>query len=201
LSFMTYARGLDALTGRARAKGHELMLHVPMQPHDPTWDPGPNTLESGLPQAELARRLEWALSRFDGYVGINNHMGSKFTGSLLGMAQVLAELKSRGLLFLDSVTSGSSVAAGLARRMGIAHASRDIFIDNEPENATSIRRQLAKLEEIARRRGRAVGIGHPHDATLEVLAEWLPEIERRGFVLVPISAIVRQNMKLAARTP
>lgn len=199
LSFMTYAKGLEALTSRARAQGHELMLHVPMEPRDPTWDPGPDALQGDLPQAELARRLDWALGRFDGYVGINNHMGSKFTGSLIGMAQVLAELKSRGLLFLDSVTSGSSVAAGLARRMRVAHAARDIFIDNEPENAKSIRRQLAKLEEIARRRGRAVGIGHPHDATLEVLAEWLPEIERRGFVLVPISAIVRQNVKLAAR--
>jgi len=199
LSFMTYAKNLEKLTSRARARGHELMLHVPMEPRDPTWDPGPNTLESGLSQEELARRLDWALGRFDGYVGINNHMGSKFTGSLLGMAQVLAELKSRGLLFLDSVTSGSTVGIGLARRMGVAHATRDIFIDNEPENPTSIRRQLAKLEEIARRRGRAVGIGHPHDATLEVLAEWLPEVERRGFVLVPISAIVRQNVELAAR--
>ncbi len=199
LSFMTYAKDLEALTRRARAQGHELMLHVPMEPRDPTWDPGPNALASDLPQAELARRLEWAFNRFDGYVGINNHMGSKFTGSLLGMAQVLAELKSRGLLFLDSVTSGSSVATGLVRRMGVAHAARDIFIDNEPDSARSIRRQLAKLEQIARRRGWAVGIGHPHDVTLEVLAEWLPDIERRGFVLVPISAIVRHNLKLAGR--
>lgn len=199
LSFMTYAKNLETLTSRARARGHELMLHVPMEPRDPTWDAGPNVLASDLRQEELARRLEWALGRFDGYVGINNHMGSKFTASLLGMAQVLAELKARGLLFLDSVTSGSSVATGLARRMGVAHATRDIFIDNEPEDAASIRRQLAKLEAVARRRGRAVGIGHPHDATLEILAEWLPEVERRGFVLVPISAIVRQNVKLAAK--
>ena len=199
LSFMTYAKSLKTLTSRARARGHELMLHVPMEPRDPTWDPGPNALTSDLTQEELTRRLDWALNRFEGYVGINNHMGSKFTGSLLGMAQVLAELKSRGLLFLDSVTSGSSVGTGLARRMGVAHAARDIFIDNEPENPEAIRRQLAKLEDIARRRGRAVGIGHPHDATLKVLAEWLPEIERRGFVLVPLSAIVRQNVKLAAK--
>jgi polysaccharide deacetylase 2 family uncharacterized protein YibQ len=198
LSFMTYARGLGPLTAAARAAGHELMLHVPMAPHDPSWDPGPNVLSSDLGADELQRRLEWALGRFEGYVGINNHMGSRFTGSLLGMARVMAELRARGLLFLDSMTSGASLGIGLARRMGVAHAARDIFLDNEPENPEAIRRQLAALERLARQRGAAVAIGHPHDATLEVLAEWLPELEARGFALVPISAVVSRRIELAA---
>ncbi|MDH3594831.1 MAG: divergent polysaccharide deacetylase family protein [Rhodospirillales bacterium] len=198
LSFMTYAEGLGPLTAKARAAGHELMLHVPMEPRDPSWDPGPNVLSSGLGEGELQRRLEWGLGRFEGYVGINNHMGSRFTGSLLGMAQVMAELRARGLLFIDSMTSGASLGIGLARRMGVAHASRDIFLDNEPEDPEAIRRQLAKLERIARRRGAAIAIGHPHDATLEVLARWLPELEVRGFALVPISAIVRRKTEMTA---
>jgi hypothetical protein len=197
LAFMTYAEGLGPLTAKARAAGHELMLHVPMEPRDPSWDPGPNVLSSGLGEGELQRRLDWGLGRFEGYVGVNNHMGSRFTGSLLGMAQVMAELRARGLLFIDSMTSGASLGIGLARRMGVAHASRDVFLDNEPEDPESIRRQLAKLERIARRRGAAIAIGHPHDTTLEVLARWLPELEVRGFALVPISAIVRRKIELA----
>jgi polysaccharide deacetylase 2 family uncharacterized protein YibQ len=198
LAFMTYANGLQSMTAKARAAGHELMLHVPMEPRDPAWDPGPNVLAADLGQAELRRRLLWGLQRFEGYVGINNHMGSKFTGSLLGMVQVMAELKSRGLLFLDSMTSGSSLGIGLARRMGVAHVARDVFLDNEPNQPETIRWQLAKLETIARRRGAAVAIGHPHDTTLQVLAVWLAEVEDRGFALVPISAIVRREITLAA---
>jgi polysaccharide deacetylase 2 family uncharacterized protein YibQ len=197
LAFMTYAEGLGPITAKARAAGHELMLHVPMEPRDPSWDPGPNVLAADLGQEELQRRLDWGLGRFEGYVGINNHMGSRFSGSLLGMARVMAELKSRGLLFLDSMTSGSSLGIGLARRMGVVHTARDIFIDNEPEKPETIRQQLAKLERLARQRGAAVAIGHPHDATLEILAEWLPEVESRGFALVPISAIVRREIELA----
>jgi polysaccharide deacetylase 2 family uncharacterized protein YibQ len=197
LAFMTYASGLEAMTAEARAAGHELMLHVPMEPRDPAWDPGPNVLAADLGQEELRRRLLWALERFDGYVGINNHMGSKFTGSLLGMVQVMAELKSRGLLFLDSMTSGSSLGIGLARRMGVAHVDRDVCLENEPDSPEAIRWQLAKLETIARRHGAAVAIGHPHEATLEVLAAWLAEVEDRGFALVPISAIVRREIALA----
>ena len=155
-------------------------------------------LAADLGQDELRRRLLWGLGRFEGYVGINNHMGSKFTGSLLGMVQVMAELRSRGLLFLDSMTSGGSLGTGLARRMGVAHAARDVFLDNEPDSPEAIRWQLARLETIARRRGAAVAIGHPHDTTLEALAAWLPEVEERGFALVPISAIVRRSVALAA---
>ncbi len=200
LSFLTYAEGLDGLTRQARDAGHELLVHVPMEPRDLRWDPGPNALLVGLPEDELERRLEWALGRFDGYVGINNHMGSRFTTSLLGMAQVMAALKSRGLLFLDSLTAGSSVGVNLARRLGVPHAGRDIFIDNTPEDERSIWSQLRKLERVARRRGEAIGIAHPHDKTLDVLRQWIPEASRRGFVLVPLTTVVERAMAASTET-
>ncbi len=198
LAFMSYAEGLEPMTAEARSVGHELMVHVPMEPMDSAYDAGSNVLTTALTPAAVAERLDWALKRFEGYVGINNHMGSKFTASPVGMVRVMAELRSRGLLFLDSRTSSDSVGEVLAVRMGVAHAGRDVFIDNDPEDMDSIRRQLAKLENIARRRGQAVGIGHPHDTTLEVLAQWLTGVEERGFKLVPISAIVRQESETAA---
>lgn len=197
LAFMSYAEGLEAMTTAARRVGHELMVHVPMEPMDEAYDAGNNVLTTGLTPDAVAERLDWALGRFEGYVGINNHMGSKFTTSPVGMAQVMAELRSRGLLFLDSKTSSDSVGQALAASMGVAHTSRNVFIDNEPEDMDSIRRQLTKLEDIARRRGKAVGIGHPHDTTLEILAQWLAEVEGRGFKLVPISAIVRHETEMA----
>ncbi len=194
LSFMTYAEDLGRMAEQARAAGHELMLHVPMEPRDASYDPGPNVLGSDLPDAELARRLDWGLERFDGFVGVNNHMGSRFTASPRGMAAVMGALKSRGLLFLDSVTSPSSAGAAMARHAGVAYAERDVFLDNEWSDRAAIARQLERLEAVALRRGSAIGIGHPHRATLDVLTRWLPEARARGFAIVPISAIVRHRL-------
>ncbi|MGD1880062.1 MAG: divergent polysaccharide deacetylase family protein [Kiloniellaceae bacterium] len=199
LSFMTYADGLAKMTAEARQAGHELLLHVPMQPMSGTMDPGPNVLRDDLPRAELLQRLGWDLSRFDGFVGINNHMGSRFTASAEGMALVMRELKARGLLFLDSLTAANSVAGRQAAEHGVPYAVRDVFLDNAPDDLAAIHRQLSILEQTARERGYAIGIGHPHDGTVTALTQWIPEMQKRGFALVPISAIVRYRQQVAAQ--
>lgn len=196
LAFLTYAADLEDQTRAARAAGHELMVHFPMEPLSGEADSGPNALEVGLSPEELRRRLDWGLSRFDGYVGMNNHMGSRFTGWEPGMTVVLEELRRRGLLFLDSRTIATSVAARVADAVGVPHAARDVFLDNEA-SAEAVRRQLAKIESIARRHGSAIAIGHPHEGTIEALREWLPSLAERGFTLVPVSAIVRRTIAVA----
>lgn len=199
LSFLTYAKGLPGLAAAAHERGHELLLHVPMQPKDPRYDPGPRVLRVGMSQAEITKHLVWGLNRFQGFVGINNHMGSRFTSAPAGMAQVMRELRRRDLLFLDSLTSATSVAWRAAARAGVPFARRDIFLDHASRDPAAIRGQLEALERIARKRGYAVGIGHPHTATLKALAAWLPEARRRGFALVPISAIVNHQIEIAQR--
>ncbi len=197
LALMTYAETLQEFADKARSNGHELLVHIPMAPRDPRYDPGPNALRTDLGKEELARRVAWGLSRFEGYVGVNNHMGSGFTASIPGMAQVMVELRARGLLYLDSLTIPSAVGAPLADRLGVPFAIRDVFIDNDSQDRAAIRRQLQQLERVALRRGGAIGIGHPHNATLEELAVWLPEVQKRGFTLVPVSALVRTPKGLA----
>jgi hypothetical protein len=197
LALMTYAETLQEFADKARSNGHELLVHFPMAPRDLRYDPGPNALRAELGKEELARRLAWGLSRFEGYVGVNNHMGSGFTASIPGMAQVMVELKARGLLYLDSLTVPGAVGAPLADRLGVPFAVRDVFIDNDFQDRAAIRRQLERLERVALRRGGAIGIGHPHTATLEELAVWLPDMQKRGFTLVPVSALMRTPKGLA----
>ncbi len=191
LSFLTYAEDLDEQTREARAHGHELMLHVAMEPSNADLDAGPNVLLTGLPPEENRRRLLWGLDRFTGYVGVNNHMGSRFTRDEKSMTMVIAELKQRGLLFLDSRTAGGTVGGQLARRFGVPYAERNVFLDDQkdPKEVTA---RLAELEALARRRGHAIAIGHPKDATLKGLSEWIPVARARGVVLVPLSAVVWQ---------
>jgi hypothetical protein len=189
LSFLAYAEDLNAQTAVARARGHELLMHVGMEPIDKSVDPGPNVLLTGLDSEEIRRLLEKNLGRFEGYVGINNHMGSKFTADVSGMAVVMEILKRRGLLFLDSRTTGRSVGVKLAGEMGVPVAERNIFLDNV-NDSVAISARLRELEQLARRRGYAVAIGHPRDATLDALEGWLQNLEDRGLALVPLSAVV-----------
>lgn len=191
LSFLTYAGDLARQTGLARANGHELMLHVSMEPTSGAVDPGPNVLLTGSDDDEIRRRLDWGFSRFSGYVGINNHMGSKFTADGKGMQVVIDALKHRGLLFLDSRTSAGTVGAKLAKRMGVPMAERNIFIDNV-NKLDDVNARLTEVEKFARRNGFAVAIGHPREATIEALKIWLDSVQSRGFRLVPISTIVKK---------
>lgn len=193
LSMMTYADGVADLAAKAHARGHELMLHVPMQPVNPKVDPGPNALLVNLSPDELKRRLDWGLDRFSGFIGINNHMGSRFTQDDAGMRVVMHELQSRGLLFLDSRTISNSVGERVASEMGVPHIGRDVFLDDDM-SAESVTRQLALTERIAAKQGYVVAIGHPHPTTVAVLKKWMVEAKQRGFVLVPLSAVARREI-------
>ena len=192
IAFLTYARWLGEQVKSAAAAGHEIMTHVPMQPINADANPGRNSLNMDLDPDEVKSRLVWALNRIPGHVGINNHMGSRYTSHEEGMQLVMAELRKRGLLFLDSRTSRDTVGAKLAKIYQVPHAVRNIFLDHDPKLA-SVKKQLAQLEKVAKKQGYAVAIGHPRDATVEALSQWLPILAEKGVVLVPISAIIARR--------
>jgi hypothetical protein len=189
LDFLPYGRGLDGLVAAAVARGHDVFLHLPLEPVGDA-DPGPNALLTGLAPAEVARRLAWAFGRLPGAVGVNNHMGSRGTADPGLMLAVLAEVARRGLVFVDSRTTPLSVAPGIAGRLGLPFATRDVSLDNEP-TADAVQARLAETERVARRHGGAIAIGHPYPATLAVLAGWLPDAERRGVRLVTARSLAR----------
>ena len=192
MSFLTYAKRATEQIGAAREAGHEIWMHVPMEPSSRSIDPGPKVLLREASPEELASSLEWSLDRFDGYVGINNHMGSRFTTYLPGMEVLMAELNRRGLAFLDSVTSGRSMGRKAAVAAGVDFAIRNIFIDHQNDVAM-INQQLAKIEALARKQGYAIAIGHPREKTLQAITPWLKEMEEKGFQLVPVSTLLQQT--------
>jgi hypothetical protein len=192
LSFLAYANDLPRLGEEAHRAGHELLVSVPMEPMSGAEDMGPNGLTVGLDRDELLRRLRWNLDRFTGYVGINNHMGSRFTRDAAGMTPMMEELRARGLLFLDARTIGNSAGVETARRLGVPHAARDVFLDSGSD-PSAIGAQFAEVERIARRHGSAVAIGHARGATIEQLDAWLASLPGKGFTLVPVSAIAREH--------
>jgi len=193
LSFLTYAKDIAQQMADARNNGHELLLHVPMEPSSPDVDPGPNVLITGMPREEILANLNWTLDQADGYVGINNHMGSRFTSEMDGMSVVMETLKERGLLFLDSVTSPKSAGRAAAKAHGVPFIARNIFLDHV-DDVEEIRGRLKQTAALAKRRGYAVAIAHPRDATIEALEPWLKDLRSQGIQLVPLSAILMRAM-------
>lgn len=189
MAFLPYAEELAFQTATLKRAGHELMVHLPMEPKNKHADPGPNALLGDVGFKEFERRIVWNLDRFDGFVGVNNHMGSALTENPALMVRVMVHLRKNGYLFLDSLTSPKSVGASAAAATGVPYIERDIFLDNE-RDVTAILAQLSKTERIARQRGYAVAIGHPYDETLKALQFWTAQLDRNTFDLVPVSQLV-----------
>jgi hypothetical protein len=166
-----------------------------MQPESQSMHEGPNGLRLDLDAVELKRRLAWNLDRFSGFVGASNHMGSQFTADTTAMQIVLAEISARGLLWLDSRTTAASVGESVAAALNLPAVSRDVFLDNRLD-AAAIEERLIETERIARAKGSAIAIGHPHPATLAALKAWQAEVSGRGFQLVPLSALVARRRAL-----
>ena len=196
LSIMTYADNPQELVKQAHDNGHEVMAHLPMEPVNPKENPGRGALTSKMDDDAIRKALAGDLDGWSGYVGINNHMGSKFTADRNRMAVVMEELKARGLMWLDSRTINDSSGPGAARAIGVPFITRDIFLDNV-ETLDAIRVQLELAKTTARNHGTAVAIGHPHEATLIALKEWLPTLEQAGVALVPATEILKRRTEKA----
>ena len=188
LAFAPYADDLPSWISAARAAGHEVLLNVPMEPIDyPRNDPGPLTLLTSLDGKANVERLEWMLGRAAGYVGIADLMGSRFTASRRNLRPVLQALAERGLMYVDSRSATDSAVPDVAREVGVPWAQSTQSIDDVVARA-AIDARLADLERRAREQGRAIGVGGPYPATLERIAQWAVEVDKKGFVLAPVSA-------------
>jgi polysaccharide deacetylase 2 family uncharacterized protein YibQ len=189
LAFTPYGADVERVAARARGEGHEILLQVPMEPFDyPDNDPGPQTLLTSLAPEQNIDRLQWLMSRIQGYVGVTNYAGGRFTANEQALAPVLREIAKRGLLYVDDGTSPRSLAGQIAGANMMAFAKADIVLDAVP-TPTEIDRALTKLEALAKQKGFAVGIAGALPISIDRLSLWAKSTGNRGFVLVPITAI------------
>jgi len=197
LAFVPY--GTDpALVGRARARGHEVLLEVPMEPFSyPENDSGPQTLLTALTPQQNLDRLYWVMSRFQGYVGVINMMGARFTASEQAFAPILQEIAKRGLVFVDDGANPRSVAGRVAGADNLPFAKAEVAVDAVP-TPVEIDRALGRLETTAREHHVAVGIASWLPVSIDQIAKWAKGAESRGVVLVPITAVAKKPEKLTA---
>jgi len=188
-AFTPYGTDVEGMVTSARAAGHEVLLQAPMEPFDyPDNDPGPQTLLTTLSLDQNTDRLHWLMSRFQGYVGIANYMGARFTSTEAVLAPVLKEVSRRGLIYVDDGSSPRSLAGQIASANNLPFARAEILLDAVTTTA-HIDRALARLEALAREHGSAVGMASALPASIERIAQWAKAAEGRGIVLVPITAV------------
>jgi polysaccharide deacetylase 2 family uncharacterized protein YibQ len=189
LAFAPYGANLDNLAANARARDHEILLQVPMEPFDyPDNDPGPQTLLTSLSSTQNLDRLQWLMARMQGYVGVASLMGSRFTASDAALSPILREVAKRGLIYVDDGSSSRSVAGQIAGANNLPFAKADVLLDKMPAPA-EVDHALARLELAAREHGSAVGYATASPAAITRISAWAKNVASRGFVLVPISMV------------
>lgn len=181
-AFLPSAPYTEPQAERAGRLERDVLLHFPMEAVDAKWQPDGNTITINMDRTAIRRIFNANLNGVPAAIGVNNHMGSRFTQNSRSMGLFMALVRDRELFFLDSRTSRNSVGESLAAKMGVKTTSRDIFLDNNRETQAIIR-QLRKLLDLADRQGRAIAIGHPYPETLKALKIFGAEIRRRARVV------------------
>ncbi len=166
--------------------GKELILHQPMEALGGS-NPGPNALTMGMSPEEASRTVSENLDSLPGIVGMNNHMGSAATRDPVLMRAVLDIAKTRGIYYLDSLTSSGTATAALCRELEIPYWERDVFLDNSGDKQ-SILHALEEGKKTAKDQGAAVMIGHVWSAELaQTLMDIYPQLIDEGYSLSTIS--------------
>jgi len=192
LPFYPYSKKSAEL---ARNSGKEVLLHIPMEPINTPDEaqPGKGVLISGSSPEEIGRQVGAELSELPFVSGVSSHMGSLFTTDSEGMRALFQVLHQQGLFFVDNLTTNKTVTKKVAGEVGLKYFQRNVFIDNVLSR-DSIIKQLELAEKIARRKGQAIAVGHPHPETVSALKAWIPKAKAAGITFVRVSELFERKL-------
>lgn len=189
LSFSPYARELSSWTNAARIAGHEILLDLPLEPSNfPASDPGPYGLLIGKGDQENANRMQWLMSRIEGYTGFVTPQNEAFSANSAAFKALLDLLSSRGLMIVMEHEPAKNETKKILDASTTPYTIADIRIDEELSES-AIKARLEALEKLASKRGYAVGIAQSYPLTIQQLQAWSDELEKNGYTLVPITFI------------
>lgn len=173
---------------RAAAQQREVILHMPMESLARAKQEEDLLISDMQPQ-EIRLTLNKALKTVPHAVGVNNHMGSRFTQLSLPMSITMEYLAEKGLFFIDSRTTRYSRATLMAKKRGVRHAERNVFLDHNVSEI-AIDMQFKRLLDLAKKNGYALGIAHPHEQTLDYLERELTKLDTQTIQLVPLASVL-----------
>jgi hypothetical protein len=200
LAFSPYALRPEPLLERARARGMEVLVALPLEPagFGQDADPGDRALLTGLSVEDNLDRLDWVLSRIQGQVGaigaLGRLRGERFAANAELLGTIQAALTNRGLLYIDPRPGAASPARAFGRTV-------DLVLDDPSETRSEVERRLLELEALAKRQGSALGLlGNPAPFFTAAILAWSAGLEQRGVVLAPVTVMLRRPTATAEPT-
>ncbi|MBU0651205.1 divergent polysaccharide deacetylase family protein, partial [bacterium] len=176
------------LAVQANNMGFEVIIHMPMESIK-NLNPGPGAILKSMNDSQIKDLLEKNIKSVPYSIGINNHMGSKITRDYRCMKIIMSDVKERGMLFIDSFVIGDSVARKTAEELEMPVLKRDVFLDNQ-DDPVYIKNQLLELIKIAKKNGKAIGIGHITKVnTIQVISEMINEMKEQGVKFCYVSEV------------
>jgi len=191
-AILPHAPHTQKMAQLASIRNKEILLHQPMQAMEKNEYLGPGALTLNMSQEEFLQTLNINISAVENLIGINNHMGSLLTRHPGHMQWLMETMKSNGQFYVDSLTSDDSVASRLAKENNIPYLTRDVFLDNKLDEKY-IRGQFMELVKVAKRKGSALGIGHPHPATTAVLSKVLKDVQKYGVKIISLKSLIKKR--------
>ncbi len=156
-------------TALLAAKEPFYMVHLPLQAIE-FKHPEPNTLNITDSLTKIQKRIATIKKEFPRLTYLNNHTGSTFTANKKAMRKLIYVLKKYHIQFVDSVTTPYSKAPEVTKEFHMRYIARDVFLDDK-QNVAYIKHQLKIAVDIAKKKGYAIAIGHPHPATLKAVGQ------------------------------
>jgi polysaccharide deacetylase 2 family uncharacterized protein YibQ len=168
-------------------KGHEIMLHLPMQALNGK-ALGPGGLTNDMTKVQIKQKLQRAFANIPFAKGANNHMGSLLTQMDEPMLWVMQSLKQQQLFFVDSFTTKYTKASNKAIQLGVPLLRRDVFLDNNISKR-ALEKQFQQIIKRSKQQGQLVAIAHPYPETIRFLNANLARLKDNGITLVPTSQL------------
>lgn len=145
------------------------MVHLPLEAKNYPY-PEPKTLQITSTKEDIEKRIKNVVRWFPKVEYLNNHTGSTFTANKEAMERLIKVLNEYHIQFVDSRTTSKTKVKEVEREFGGKYIGRDVFLDNK-QNVDYIKGQLKRAVKIAKIKGYAIAIGHPHPATIKALRE------------------------------
>ncbi len=187
---LPYRQYSNQAGARGVSSGHQVILHLPMEPLSAASQSESTTITVNMNDDEIKSVATRAIQAVPGIIGVNNHQGSRATADKRVMQAVLSVLKANNLFFVDSHTNSQTIGMSTARQMGVRSGINDIFIDNDSD-VGAVKNKLRAACDMAVRDGSVIAIGHARMNTATAVREMIPEIEAAGIRLVFVSEMVK----------
>jgi len=161
------------------------LMHLPMEPEGyPKINPGKAALLVKMNKSEIKKMFLANLKTVGHPVGVNNHMGSRFTARRWQMYVILSELKDKNLFFFDSHTSTHTVGHFVARKIKEPCLTNDLFLD-VTDDEEYMKNQFRFLIKLAKKNGYAIAICHIHKKNIiPAFKAMEPEFDEEGVQFV-----------------